>query len=101
MKILEILTFAPSDEANAYDARPLNDPEGLQRISTAFTGPEFVVDPLRLKPGVAWPGASAPDTVSMPVMSPNIGRDTLGSVDAPTRNGVVQQSPASRRRITP
>jgi hypothetical protein len=93
MKIIEILTFEPTDKATAYDARPLNDPAGLQRVSNAFTGPEFVIDPLRLQPGVAWPGASVRDTGRMPVASPIIGRETFGSVGAPSRNRVMQRGP--------
>jgi len=83
MKILEILTFAPTDKATPYDTRPLNDPAGLQRISNALAGQEFVIDPLRLNPGVPWPGASVRDTSAMPVTSPTSGRDMVRSIRAP------------------
>jgi len=82
MKIVEIPTFSPN-ELKAYDPHPLSRKrvhrDTLQRISNAFTGPEFVIDLMRLNPGVTWPGASVPDTYMMPVPSPSIGRDTFGS----------------------
>jgi hypothetical protein len=100
MKIVEILTFAPTDKATAYDARPLNDPAGLQRISNELAGQEFVIDPMRLNPGVDWPGASVRDTVPVSVASPTIGRDTFGSINAASTNGAMQRGFPEPRRAT-
>jgi hypothetical protein len=101
MKIIEILTFSPGViEGQSLD--PLSsdsiDRNTVQRVSNALTGPEFVIDPLGLQPGVDWPGASVRDTGTMPMPSPPIGRDTVGSVGAPTRNGAMQRGYAEPRR---
>ena len=102
MKIAEILTFAPN-QGEPYDAHPLRldgvDHDKLQRISNALTGPEFVVDPVRLRPGVAWPGASVRDTIPVPVVNPSIGRDPFNASSA---NGAMQAGvPEPRRAIMP
>ena len=68
MKIVEIPTFSPN-ELKAYDPHPLSRKrvhrDTLQRVSNALAGPEFVIDPMRLNPGVTWPGASVRDTAPM------------------------------------
>ena len=98
MKIAEILTFTPN-QGEPYDAHPLPldrvDHDTLARISNALTGPEFVVDPVRLRPEVPWPGASVSDTDGMPAASPSIGRDTFY---ASSTNGAVQPGSAEHRR---
>jgi hypothetical protein len=102
MKIVEILTFAPSNEVEAFEphlSSPAHsDQDTLQRISNALAEPEFVVDPVRLRPGVAWPGASVPDTTGMPVVNPTIGRDMVRSINTPSTNGAVQRGSAEPRR---
>ena len=84
MKIIEILTFATSNGPEAYDSHPVSSDavgDTSEWISNALTGPAFVIDPLRLRPEVPWPGASVRDTSAVPVASPTIGRDSLGSSD--------------------
>jgi hypothetical protein len=86
MKIVEVLTYVPSNEDRHYplpSSSDGDDRDTLQRIINASSTPEFVIDPLGLQPGVSWPGASAQDTSAMPVTSPTNGRDMVRSIRTP------------------
>src|SRR5260221_12153257 len=100
MKIVEIQTFSPN-ELKAYDPHPLSprvDRDTSQRISNALTGPAFVIDPVRLRPEVPWPGESVRDTVAMPIPSgPN---PTLGAhVPRPLSNPTTAVRPRQREPL--